>query len=420
MYFKKEGKIFDRTVATQLYSQMDKDDNGNISEQEFIRCWMNSETAIREKIQRNNEEIRKAQMCLEDNKIKLLEYKKKEDSLKGNPYQMSTLQINVIEGQNIAFEKSNVTLTHEENNFSTNFFQGHFPNYENQQFKFIGLSPTDSINLFINDGFDESNNYTGSFKVGQFQDQKIHNLWIPMKGGNEIVNKTKLHLQVHYIYSKSEITKQAIEKWQEYITENEKKNEKLKSDLVNLYSPFDFLASLNKKPAYFEEIKPVDKLGPEEAFEPKFSNVPPKPLHPILKVALIFAIILGIVACCPLDYKHHMLIDLSIIFFIVAMYFFDFIDFSIMSIIFTLVFLVVSITVESLWYKFYISNWWNSVYIDDGSLVKFRKYQKWISIVSLCVKGILFIILFIAIFLVKRNKKNYENKYKESYTTPLK
>lgn len=398
---------------------MDKDDDGMITEQEFIRCWMNSESSIREKIQRNNEEIRKANMCLEDNKMKLLEYKKKEDSVKDNPYQLSTLLINIIEGQNISFEKSNVTVTHEDTNYSTNYIPGNFPNYENQQFRFQGLSPSESINIFINDGFDENNLYSGTFRVGEFKDQKIHNLWIPMRGGNDPINKTKLHVQVHYIYSKSEITKSAIDKWEEYIEEHESKNGKLKNDLVNLYSPFDFITSLNKKPAYFDEIRPVDKLAPDEAFEPTFNMVPPKPLHPILKVALIFAVVVGVVACCALDYKHHLLLDLCIVFFIVTMYFLDFVDFTTVSIIFTIIFLAISITVEALWFHIYTKNWWNSVYIDDGSLVKFRKYQKWVSIVSLALKGVLLIILFVSIFLVKRNKKNYEGKYKENYTKPL-
>ena len=96
--------------------------------------------------------------------------------------------------------------------------------------------------------------------------------------------------------------------------------------MVNLYSPFDFLTSLNRRPAYFEEIKPIDKLSPYEAYEPKFHAVPPKPLHPIIKVALIFALLLGIVACLALDYKHHLILDLCIVFFIITMYFLDFVE----------------------------------------------------------------------------------------------
>ncbi len=82
-----------------------------------------------------------------------------------------------------------------------------------------------------------------------------------MRGNTEQVNPTKLHLQIHYIFSKSKITENSIKKWDEYIDEYEHKNVKLKEDLVNLYSPFDFLSSLNKKPAYFDEIKPMDKLA---------------------------------------------------------------------------------------------------------------------------------------------------------------
>lgn len=399
---------------------MDKDTDGYITETEFIRCWINTEAGINEKIQRNTEEIRKANDMLEENRMRLIEYKKKEDRAKDNQYKISTLLISIIEGRNVAFEKSNVRVSHGETNYSTSFIPGNFPNYQNQQFRCEGLSPSDRVNLFINDGFDENNVYTGSFEVGKFGDQKIHNEWITMTGRSNQLNQTKLHIKVHYIYSKSEITETTILKWQDYIKEKETKNEELKKDLTNLYSPFGFIDSLNKKPAYFDEIRPIDKLGPDEGFEPRFSTVPPKPLHPILKVALIFAILLGIVCCCALDYKHHLLLDLCIIFFIVTMYFLDFVDFTVMSIIFTLLFLAISITVEAFWFEIYTKNWWNSVYIDDGSLVKFRKYQKWVSIVSLCLKAILFIILFVSIFLIKKKKKNYGGNYKENYSKSLK
>ena len=71
MLFKQEGKIFDRTLATMLYTQMDKTDDGQISEEEFVRVWINCESSIGEKIEKNNEEIRKAKMARDDNMSKL-------------------------------------------------------------------------------------------------------------------------------------------------------------------------------------------------------------------------------------------------------------------------------------------------------------------------------------------------------------
>jgi hypothetical protein len=68
----------------------------------------------------------------------------------------------------------------------------------------------------------------------------------PNEGVETVVNSARLHLKIQYIYSKSKLTSATIEKWDDHIKEFEDKNEKLKADLINLYSPFDFLESLNK------------------------------------------------------------------------------------------------------------------------------------------------------------------------------
>lgn len=141
-----------------------------------------------------------------------------------------------------------------------------------------------------------------------------------------------------------------------------------------MHSKYDFLEGLNDRPAFFDEIKPIDQLTQNEAFESKFNQVPPRPVHPILKFALVLGILLGICAIASLDYKHHILIDLSIVFFISIMQWSDFVDFNYLTIGATILFLLISFAVELTWFLIYTKKWWNSVYIDDGSLVTFRRY----------------------------------------------
>ena len=141
-----------------------------------------------------------------------------------------------------------------------------------------------------------------------------------------------------------------------------------------MQSRMGFLESLSEKPNYFKEIEPQDKLTLQSSYEPKFKTVPPKPYHPIVKACFFVSLLLLLVALCPLNYKHHLLIDLCIVFFIFTMYYIDFVQFTIISVLVTLLFLAISITIEVIWYKIYTSNWQNSVYIDDGSLVDFRRY----------------------------------------------
>jgi hypothetical protein len=111
-----------------------------------------------------------------------------------------------------------------------------------------------------------------------------------------------------------------------------------------------------------------------DSYEPKFKIVPPKPLHPFLRLVMILGLILGVLACISLDYKHHILIDLCIVSFITIMYFSDYVDFNLLTMGATILFLCISFGVELAWYLIYTKKWWNSVYIDDGSLVKFRRY----------------------------------------------
>lgn len=112
------------------------------------------------------------------------------------------------------------------------------------------------------------------------------------------------------------------------------------------------------------------------------------------------------------------MIDLAIVFLIVTMYFVDFVDFSIVTLGITILFLITSLSIEITWYIIYTKNWHNSVYIDDGSLVNFRRYQKYISWVSMGVKGILLLLLLVSLCLVRKKSKTYASG--NDYKTPLK
>lgn len=64
---KNNGQPFDRTIANQLYNSIDKTEDGLITKKEFIRAWMDSENRIKERIDKNNNEIAKARKLREEN-----------------------------------------------------------------------------------------------------------------------------------------------------------------------------------------------------------------------------------------------------------------------------------------------------------------------------------------------------------------
>ena len=324
-------------------------------------------------------------------------------------YATSVLNIQIIEGQNIEFEASYVTVTFKEQIFKTGDVEGEFPVY-NQSARITGVSLDEEVFFTVIDSNDDENFYTGSITIDRFVDQKIHDIWMKLSSPHITGIEPKLHLQFNYIYSKAKICEDAIKKWDEYITQKEEENNELERDLELLYSPFDFLSSLNAKPSYFSEVKPVDRLNNDEVYEPKFHLLPPKQRHPILNVALVLAIMLMLVAIGELDYRNHILIDLFVVFFVITMYYLpEILDFNLFSLIFIIINLSASLGIEIAWFIIYTKNWWFSVYIDDGSLINLRRYTYYNSIVSMILKTLLTIVLIVSIFMVDL-KKNYDSR----------
>lgn len=137
-------------------------------------------------------------------------------------------------------------------------------------------------------------------------------------------------------------------------------------------------------------------------------------------VSLIVGILVGLVACACLDYKHHILIDLCICFFLITMYFVDFVDFTRVSLGIVIFFTIISLAIEITWYVIYTRNWHNNVYIDGATLIGLRRYEKYISWILMGLKGLLLILLIIGIFFVgKTRTKSYNTGPNSQVTIPL-
>lgn len=69
MRVKKEGRPFDRTIVSQLISAVDKSPNHMISQNDFIKAWTDMESKLRDKIERNQAEIKKCQLSVTENVV---------------------------------------------------------------------------------------------------------------------------------------------------------------------------------------------------------------------------------------------------------------------------------------------------------------------------------------------------------------
>lgn len=389
-------------MAAQIYARMEKGVDGQISEDEFIKVWTNSEKNILDQIARNKAEISKAIDQKRDIEMRLRELTAQEKQAGG--FRNSKLSVNIMDGQSIPYDLSTVVCNFGTQPQVSSQGQGEFPIF-NSNFVFEGVESTDVIELQvcpIEGESDEQPAYYAFLKVEQLTDQKIHELWLPLtvKGKR---TPAKLHITTHYIYSHAMIGNEAIRKWDETIADYDARNMHLEQELRDLYRPFDHISNVgsNANPL---RIGAVDNNTIENVMEPKFIAVPTRPIHLVYWAAFLVGAILLFVSLASMDYKFHTLIDLCVGFMLLTMYIFEEIGFSLWGLLACLGLAAVSFAIEWVWRNTYPPNWWSSVYIDDGSLVSFRRYQSTVSFFSLILKGLLIVLLAISVFIERKNK----------------
>lgn len=390
-------------MAAQIYSQIDKGPDGQITEGEFIRIWQNSETAFLNQISRNNAEIAKAneQKRNIEEKVRTLISQEKQ----GRGFRDSILTLNVLDAQNLQFDSSVVTVIFKDQKYASEIGNTNFPIY-NSSFQFKEVDLKDTIDILVNtvsQDIDDEQHYKGVIKAEDLTDQKIHELWLPLTLRNKKTD-AKLHMNVQYIYSQVRITQEAIRGWDELINDLEVKNQKLRQDLQELYRPYDLITTIGTNENTLK-LKANENLQIEDVNEPKFVHVPGRSIHPLFYAA--FVVSLGVVGICltSIDYKYPFLIDLCVFFALLAMYIFKEIGFTLQSLLATLLLAIIAFAIEVIWYRTYPKNWTGSVYVDDGSLVGLRNYQGFSSVLSMILKAILILVLLAAVFVEYSKRK---------------
>ena len=66
-WINEQGRPFDRTIVSQLISSVDKSPNHMVSQDDFIKAWTDMESKLRDKIERNQAEIKKCQLSVSEN-----------------------------------------------------------------------------------------------------------------------------------------------------------------------------------------------------------------------------------------------------------------------------------------------------------------------------------------------------------------
>ena len=122
----------------------------------------------------------------------------------------------VIQGQNVPFKNSYVTLEAGGDVFTTSKQEGVFPLFENE-YKFQDIEKKGNIEVAL---IDDTNgdNMKADLKVQEFVDQKLHEKWVMLKKPNENKNTdVKIRMVIHYLFSKQVLCEEAILGWEHHL-----------------------------------------------------------------------------------------------------------------------------------------------------------------------------------------------------------
>lgn len=132
-----------------------------------------------------------------------------------------SLRVVVKEAQNVPFEESYTEVKTRDDTFATRRDAGSFPRYESEN-RFMGVQRGDiiEVSLWESNG---SERMVGALNMAEFEDQKVHDRWVPLthEGGTVGGTDVKVRIMVHFVYSKVAVCEEAIEGWKRHIGELE-------------------------------------------------------------------------------------------------------------------------------------------------------------------------------------------------------
>lgn len=127
----------------------------------------------------------------------------------------------VKEAQNVPYEESYTEVKTRDDTFATRRDAGRFPRYESEN-RFMGVNRGDivEVSLWESQG---SERMVGALNMADYEDQKVHDRWVPMsrEGENGIATDVKVRMLVHFVYSKVAVCEEAIAGWKRHISELE-------------------------------------------------------------------------------------------------------------------------------------------------------------------------------------------------------
>lgn len=254
---RRSGGQFDRGIADEIFERMDKDQNGRVTINEFIKVYIEADEMLRKKIEsaKINKESYKRQQeeCLR----KAQEEQRNEKLTAYNIAHNSIVHVTVLAATNLgqAAGRRPPTNPYVEVSFNdqeivkSKIASGGVNVEWNEKITFDVVNPESFLKFTLFDSrIPTGDTFEGYLVVelGDLRDQNQHDVVLDLLSENGQPGRGQLHLKLQWIHSKAKYFSMIAQKWQEnYLREDEELRE-YERYLQTLYQPFPGLRTIQR------------------------------------------------------------------------------------------------------------------------------------------------------------------------------
>ncbi|CAD8081856.1 unnamed protein product [Paramecium primaurelia] len=237
------NKMYDRVLFEQLYTRMQKTDNGQITINDFIQILMEALQSLKNKISILEQQVAQKQLKLDDDQLHLQQLQTIEEYNSHKICKGSKVRITIIDAK-IQFPGNTrvaIILGCDDTKYSTKPTIRQNPIW-NEKFEFnINTGEEEIYIVILDEELIEKQEIGGQAKLNlkEFYDQKPHDIKLELKDKYGVVLYSIINLRVQWIHSQTKYFKESIKENQQVIDDLSQDINEYKSDILQLFYPFD-------------------------------------------------------------------------------------------------------------------------------------------------------------------------------------
>lgn len=231
---------FPEQVCRELFEQMDRDHNSEITTKEFVQNYIEIEEGICKRINDQKRLISDNMLQLEETKKKLIKASQEEVMQKNGIMKDSVLSVHVIEilrfrlyvaGVFIELYCENQVIETETKPFDQN------PVFK-EAFTFKISTGSSDLKLVLMDSKSKKKIAEGVYKLEELKDQFKKDVIVDLNDGRTDGPIGRAHLELQWIYSKVKYFQDIIKQIEEALEKNNEDLKEMEENLKNIHKPF--------------------------------------------------------------------------------------------------------------------------------------------------------------------------------------